>query len=215
MKPSDTGTLEMLLKRSRNGDLEAGRSFFAALLAKEPQRAVLYAMARRCLRGRDQARRLLDTQDAVQNALITGLDKFASFRGDTLCAFFSWMRTILRSEVNRVARRECQCLEPKRLDPCRFRGQNGAGETFASGVRREEALQKLREAVASLPRDDRRILDLQLRGWNARQIGRLMDLKPPAVRKRRSRALQKLKSILARTLYESSASVRLGLARSG
>ncbi len=215
MNPSDTNTLETLLKRSRNGDPEARKSFFTVLLAKNRHRAVLYAMARRSLRKSDQARRLMDTQDAVQSALITVLDKFADFRGETMSAFFGWMRAILRSEVNRVTRRQGQCLERKRLAPFRFRAEHEQREDFSSGVRKKEAHENLREAVAGLPRDDRRILELQLRGWNATQIGRIMDLKPAAVRKRRSRVLQRLKRILTPTLGQSSASLRRRLARSG
>lgn len=214
MDPSETGSLETLLERFRRGDPQARALFFAALLAEGRQRSVLYAMARRALRRSDQARRLIDTQDVVQGALSTGLDRFADFRGETLGAFFGWMRAILRSEVHRVMRRECQCLEPKRLEPCRFRGERGECEALFSGVCQQEAREKVREALAALPRDDRRILELQLAGWNAKRIGRIMDLKPAAVRKRRSRALRKLRTILERTLIRSSASLRR-LARSG
>jgi RNA polymerase sigma factor (sigma-70 family) len=215
MNSSETESLETLLERSRSGDPESRALFFAALLAGGRQRAVLYAMARRSLGRSDQARRLIDTEDVVQGGLSTGLDRFADFRGESLGAFFGWMRAILRSEVNRVMRRECQCLEPKRLEPCRFRGERGECEAFSSGVRQEEAREKLREALAALPRDDRRILELQLSGWNAKQIGRIMALKPAAVRKRRSRALRKLRTILERPPIRPAPVLRGRLARSG
>lgn len=194
---SDAITLEDLLERYRAGDREAREWFFTLLLSRTRYRNVLCAMARRLLRRGDHARRLVDTQDLVQSALITGLDKFMDFKGETPRAFFGWMRTILRSELNRIVRKEDQRLEMKRLRPSQFRRESPR-QALSSSLSQQEAYQRLRAAVAGLPADDRRILELQLAGWNATQIGKIMNLKPACVRKRRSRACQRLRELLCR-----------------
>ena len=192
MKTSDA--LEKLLERSRRCDREARKRFFSMLAAEERYRAVMFAMARKLLRKDHRARRLIDSHDLVQSALGTGLERFSEFHGESLRSFLSWTRAILRSKVNRVQRRQNQRLQLERLEPGQLGGDDDRDTTL--DVSLQEACESLHAGIAELGGDDRRILKLQLMGWNATQVGRVMHLKPAAVRKRRSRALHRLHGIL-------------------
>lgn len=214
MRTTERPTLEEILERYRRGDRTAREEFFTLLVTDKRYRSALFAMARGALRGGGQIRRLLDSHDLVQSTVGTAIDKFPEFRGEDAAVFFSWMRTILRSKIHRAARQESQRLDPRRLEPTRFSLDDEARHGLAVTVEDRQACDDLYDAIAKLPPDDRRIVELRLTGMTSREIGGMMTLKPAAVRKRLSRTIHRLKSVLVESPGVRSAPAVFAAARS-
>ena len=61
---------------------------------------------------------------------------------------------------------------------------------------RKEMRGRLRDAMGKLPEDQRRVLELRLKGVEAPEIAEKLGIKANAVRKRESRAVSRLRGIL-------------------
>lgn len=192
----DTQEIEALIERIRAGDVEAREHLFAKLADREREGAAVVAMARRVLPAGHWARRLVESEDLVQSALLTAWDEVDRFRGETPESFYAWIRSILRTKLNRVTRRgKVESLSAEELD----RALNSASPSSAGvedALVKRERVEALSAAIAALPDDQREVFDLRLRGLNASEIGQVLGLNSPTVRKRESRAVQKLREAL-------------------
>ena len=61
---------------------------------------------------------------------------------------------------------------------------------------RDEVRQRVLKAVEALPKDQRDVMKLRLQGLKAPDIAAMLELKPDAVRKRESRAVERLRAEL-------------------
>lgn len=179
-----------LLRRSRGGDRQARQELFSLLGDENGFGAAILAMARRLLPKGHRARRFVETRDIVQSALRTGLRHFSDFRGESDGELYSWFRRILRTKVNRATRRK----EPDIPDDQRKRREIRASVSI---VVDKEFVHILHRAVKKLPLDQRLVVELRLRGVNSSEIGKMLGLKPATVRKRESRAMERLKVLVA------------------
>lgn len=183
-----------LLHQARAGDGAAWEQIFARLAQDDEEGGKLLAMARRILPEHDRLRDLVESRDLLQSALRSGWIDVAQFRGESEGELFAWMRQILRRKVSRVVRRH---------DP------RPVGDAFATDdlpdedddgpledIVRDEVRSRVRAAIAQLPEDQRAVMELKLQGLAAPEIARLLSIKPDAVRKRESRAAEKLRQML-------------------
>ena len=141
--------------------------------------------------------------DAVQNAMVRALEKFADFRGDDQQALLGWLRQILLNEIKDAVRHaNADKRDVKRENPI-------SDDTSATGIRpmfmdadltpssesvaREEARQ-LRTALARLSTDHQEVL--RLRNWEQlpfAEIANKMDRSETATKKLWARAVEALK----------------------
>jgi RNA polymerase sigma-70 factor (ECF subfamily) len=130
----------------------------------------------------------VDASDVVQQAILHAHESRAQFRGTTEGEWLAWLRAILANALAAAARRfETQARDPRRerslegeLDESSSRLETFlvADQTSPSerAVRGEELL-RLAHAIARLPEDQRRVVELHyLRGLSvanvAEEIGR-------------------------------------------
>jgi RNA polymerase sigma-70 factor (ECF subfamily) len=130
----------------------------------------------------------LDASDVVQQAVLHAHERRSQFRGDTQGEWLAWLRAILANTLAAAGRR----FETQARDPARERSLDAALERSSSrmegllaanhsspserAVRNEELL-LLARALARLPEDQRRVVELHyLKGLAvvdvAQQIGR-------------------------------------------
>ncbi len=185
-----------LLSRARAGDHEAWRQLFARLGDEGAEGAILHQMARKVLPPGDRARDFVESRDLMQSALRSGWFNAADFRGSTRGELLGWMRMILRRKLSRVVRRKAprpggDDLPETAQDPGR-----DLEESALAVLVREEVRARVREAVQSLPEDQREVMELRLEGVRAPDIAGMLGLSAEAVRKRESRAAARLRELL-------------------
>lgn len=193
MIPPEEPSLSALLARARSGDQEAWEAFFSRLGREEAEGATLIAMARRLLAHGDPVRNFVESRDLVQSALRCGWLDLDDFRGETPGEFLAWIRSILRVRLNRVIRRRRprSGLGGPESEEC-----EAPGESPLTSMVRDEVRQRLLEAVEALPADQRDVMRLRLQGLKAPDIAAMLGLRPDAVRKRESRAFERLRAAL-------------------
>lgn len=130
----------------------------------------------------------VDPSDVVQQAILNAHEGRAGFRGTTEAEWLAWLRAILANTLAATLRR----YDAQRRDPARERSLEAELERSASRLEnllaadqtspseravRGEELMRLARAVADLPEDQRRVVELHyLKGLTvadvAQQIGR-------------------------------------------
>ena len=196
MAPAVPCSLAMLVERARSGDLSSRRRLFALLADENQAGAVLYTMARRILPARSRIRRLTDSADIVQSTLLTGLAHMNEFKGRSESEFFGWLRAILRSKVHRVRRRKEWQLRRDALErdlevPVEFPRAYPLATTLD-----DRAHSRLMSALDRLSIGQRLVMKLRLHGFTTAQIARILGVSQDTVRKRESRATQRLRASL-------------------
>jgi len=186
---------EDLLQKARGGDARASARLFDRLAGAGEEAQVLLKMARGILPRGDRLRDFVESRDLLQSALKSGWLDLADFRGETPKEFLGWIRAILRRKLGRVARRRLP--RPggaivEEMEPAAA----GSAELPLASVIREEAKARVRAAVASLPERERQVMEMRLRGLNATEVAEITGLDPAAVRKRESRAAERLRALL-------------------
>jgi len=189
MSSNEKTAVSDLLLRIRGGDRKAREQLFALLGDENEFGSVIRAMARRMFPRHHRARRFAETRDIVQSALRTGLNHFSDFRGETDGELYGWFRMIIRTKVHRATRLK----EPDATETPRERHDRPPLAVIVD----EEFLEMLQTAVTKLPLHQRVVVELRLRGANASEIGDVLGLKPATVRKRESRAVEKLRALVA------------------
>lgn len=188
--------IESLLARIHDGDRAAREELFALLGDEERFGSALVAMARRLLPRGHRARRLADSGDIVQSALRSGLRRVEEFRGETEGELYAWLRSILRTKAVRVLRRRDAREAPANVEAIDPGDPASCERVPLSEVFDRDTREAVRRAVRHLPDGQRIVVELRLRGLDTDSISRLLDLPPPAVRKRESRAVQRLREAL-------------------
>jgi RNA polymerase sigma-70 factor (ECF subfamily) len=172
----------------------------------EGYRDYLCLLARLQLGPRLQAK--LDASDIVQQALLQAHQGRAHFRGRTEAEWLGWLRAVLASALAAAARRfDARARELGRersleaeLDrsSSRLECLLAADQTSPSerAVRGEEVL-RLALALARLPEDQRRVVELHhLKGLPVADVAEQMGRTRPAVVGLLFRGLKKLRALL-------------------
>ena len=193
MSTFQENSVSELLQRIRGGDREARKQLFSLLGDESEFGSVMLAMARRLLPKNHRARRFVDTRDIVQSALRTGLRHFSDFEGETAGEIYNWFRMIIRTKVSRAGRNR----DPGVPHPEPEEQEDREARLPISVLVDEEFIRILHTAIQKLPIDQRVVVELRLRGANSNEIGELLGLNPATVRKRESRAVERLRALVA------------------
>ena len=150
----------------------------------------------------------LDPTDIVQQTLMKAHEKRSQFRGRSDAELTAWLRQILVNNLAEAGRRfgaesrnvarerslEASLEESsQRLESWLAADQSSPSQRF---MRQEQGL-RLADALAELPEDQRRAVELHhLRGYSVAEVGKLMNRSRPAVVGLLFRGLKKLRQLL-------------------
>jgi RNA polymerase sigma-70 factor (ECF subfamily) len=150
----------------------------------------------------------LDASDVVQQVLLQAHEARSQFRGQSEAEWLGWLRAILANALAAAGRRfstEARDLARERslegdleLSSSRLEGLLAANQSTPSerAVRAEELL-RLARAMAQLPADQRRVVELHhLKGLPVAEVAQLMSRSRPAVVGLLFRGLKKLRELL-------------------
>jgi RNA polymerase sigma-70 factor, ECF subfamily len=156
----------------------------------------------------------LDASDVVQQAILHAHERRAQFRGGTEGEWVAWLRAILANAVAAAVRRfDTQARDAGRersleaeleRSSSRLEGLLAADQTSPSeGAVRGEELLRLAHAVARLPEDQRRVVELHyLKGLAVADVAEQIGRTRPAAVGLLFRGLKRLRELL-RELRES------------
>ncbi len=162
-----------VIQMAVNGDKLA----FAKLYSRYKDRLYRYAYFKL---GNDT-----DAQDAVADCIVCAYQSIGILKNDK--AFDAWIFKILYRSCCAIIKRQIELKNTGNLDD---RENLTFEEPGFESVELKDALKELNET-------DRDIVLLSaVAGFNSREIGRLLGLKPNTVRSRLSRALAKMKAFL-------------------
>ncbi len=162
-----------VIQMAVNGDKLA----FAKLYSRYKDRLYRYAYFKL---GNDT-----DAQDAVVDCIVCAYQSIGILKNDK--AFDAWIFKILYRSCCAIIKRQIELKNTGNLDD---RENLTFEEPGFESVELKDALKELNET-------DRDIVLLSaVAGFNSREIGRLLGLKPNTVRSRLSRALAKMKAFL-------------------
>lgn len=145
--------------------------------------------------------------DLVQETLLRGLDRFAGFRGTGTEELAAWLRQILHNQMASARRAQ---LRRKRRETAAERivpvvdaaSQSSPSDAAMSHEERE----RLNDAMARLPDDQRQALELRHReDLTFQEIGRRMSRSDEAARKLWVRAVMRLQQELGIDVDERGA----------
>jgi RNA polymerase sigma-70 factor (ECF subfamily) len=172
----------------------------------ESFRNYLLLLARVQLDGRLRGR--LDPDDLVQQTLTRALEKRDRFRGSDDAQRAAWLRTLLSRTLIDAARKFARAGGVARSleaaieqSAARLEAFLAADQTSPSGrVERQDGLLRLADALAALPDDQRRAVELKhLQGLALVEVGRRMGRTVPAVAGLLQRGLKGLRQDLGAT----------------
>jgi RNA polymerase sigma-70 factor (ECF subfamily) len=185
------------------------------LMAEEPQafappleryRDYLRVLARLQLDERLQAK--LDPSDLVQQTLLKAHEKRGQFRGTTEAEFAAWLRQILADQLAKGVRRYAtgaravgleRSLEAS-LEQSSSRLEAwlaASGSSPSDRAERNEQLLRLSAALAQLPEDQRRAVELKhLKGLPASVVAEQLGKSTRAVAGLLLRGLRRLRQLL-------------------
>lgn len=150
----------------------------------------------------------LDASDVVQQALLQAHEGRDQFRGQSEGEWLAWLRAILANALAAAVRRfsaESRDLDRERslevdLDQSssRLEGLLAADQSSPSErAGRTEELVRLAHAMACLPPDQRRVVELHhLKGLPVAEVAKIMDRTRPAVVGLLFRGLKRLRELL-------------------
>jgi RNA polymerase sigma-70 factor (ECF subfamily) len=180
-------------------------SLLADAQVLERCREYLYLLAR--LRLGPQLRGKVEPSDVVQQTLLRAYEKREQFRGQSREELLAWLRQILLHQLAEQARR----FGTEARDVARERALEGLGDSssgLAGGLAasqsspsqrlaRKEQLARLAEALACLPADQRRAVELHyLQGLPVAEVGQRLGRSRAAVVGLLFRGLKKLRLLL-------------------
>jgi RNA polymerase sigma-70 factor (ECF subfamily) len=151
----------------------------------------------------------LDASDIVQQTLLSAHENRDQFRGQSEAELIGWLRAILTNTLAAAARRyatEARDLGKERPlqdsvaeSSARIENWLAAEQSSPSTkVVRVESLVRLAGALASLPGDQRQVIELHhLKGWPIADVAETMERTKPAVMGLLFRGLKKLREVLA------------------
>jgi RNA polymerase sigma-70 factor, ECF subfamily len=177
-----------------------------AIRSIEDYRDYLLLLVRLQLGSRLRAK--LDASDVVQHAILHAHQSQAQFRGATEGEWLAWLRAILANALAAAARR----FDTQARDPARERSLEGELERSSSRLEfllvadqtspseravRGEDLLRLADAIARLPEDQRRVVELHyLRGLAVADVAEQIGRTRPAAVGLLFRGLKRLRELL-------------------
>jgi len=111
------------------------------------------------------------------------------------------LRSILRTRLLQALRRKRPQVNESAVAHAAEDSDTGGGSDPLAAAAREEMCARLRSSLSSLPEDQRIVMALRLEGLKGPEIAERLDLKPETVRKRESRAMEKLRKIMRGPLH--------------
>lgn len=150
----------------------------------------------------------MDASDIVQQVMLQAHENQAQFRGVTESEWLGWLRAILANTLAATARRfDTQSREVSRersleaeldLSSARLEKLLAADQTSPSErVVRVEEILRLAAALAQLPEDQRRVVELHhLRGLTVADVATRMERTRPAVVGLLFRGLKRLRELM-------------------
>jgi RNA polymerase sigma-70 factor (ECF subfamily) len=150
----------------------------------------------------DRLRGRLDPEDLVQQTLVRAFERRDQFRGDSDAQRAAWLRTLLtRTLIDSVRKVAGSAAAGRSLEAmleassARLEGFLAAEATSPSGrVERQEGLLRLADAVAALPEDQRRAVELKhMQGLSLVDVADRMGRSVPAVAGLLQRGLRALR----------------------
>jgi RNA polymerase sigma-70 factor (ECF subfamily) len=150
----------------------------------------------------------LDPSDVVQQTLLTAHEKLDQFRGKSEAELRGWLRQILRNHLLGTHRRfhkstrdvdREQSLEALTPDPSKFPRDRLSNEPSSPSQHalHQEELCRLADALAKLPDDQRRAVELHhLKGLSVAQVADSLGRSKQAVVGLLFRGLRKLRQLL-------------------
>ena len=169
----------------------------------ESFRSYLLLLARVQIDARLQGR--LDPDDVVQQTLTRALEKRDRFRGSDDAQRAAWLRTLLSRTLIDAARKLARAGGVARSleaaleqSSARLEAFLAADQTSPSGqVVRQERLRRLADALAALPDDQRRAVELKhLQGLALVEVAQRMNRSGPAVAGLLQRGMRALRNAL-------------------
>src|SRR5262249_19420409 len=149
---------------------------------------------------------MLDPADLVQQTLVRAYERRDQFHGASDAQRAAWLRTLLANTITDALRKltgrraglTYSLDESINESSARFEALLAADQTSPSGrVEREESLLRLANAVAALPEDQRRAIELKhLRGMTLVEVSREMERTVPSVAGLLQRGLKALREEL-------------------
>jgi RNA polymerase sigma-70 factor, ECF subfamily len=149
-----------------------------------------------------------DASDVVQQAFLHAHEMRAQFRGTTEGELLAWLRAILANALATAVRR----LDTQARDPGRERSLDGELERSSSWMEgllaadqtspservvRDEELLRLAHAIARLPEDQRRVVELHyLKGLTVAEVADQIGRTRPAAVGLLFRGLKRLRELL-------------------
>jgi len=172
-----TDTMDKLIEQCRAGD----------------EQAVATLVARFCVYGRDLAGALLGddhlAEDAVQESFLTALRRLEDLREPA--AFPGWFRQIVRSQCNRILRKQKERLQPELPE------QPANAPSPLQQVGRDERTAQVRAALAALPPVNRQSAELYyLAELKCAEIATRLDVPTGTVKRRLHDARSQLRTML-------------------
>jgi RNA polymerase sigma-70 factor (ECF subfamily) len=150
----------------------------------------------------------LDASDVVQQAILHAHERRTQFRGGTEAEWLAWLRKILANALAAAARR----LHAQARDPARERSLDAELEHSTSRLERVlaadqtspservvrgEELLRLAHAIARLPEDQRRVVELHyLKGLTVADVAQQIGRTRPAAVGLLFRGLKRLRELL-------------------
>jgi RNA polymerase sigma-70 factor (ECF subfamily) len=153
----------------------------------------------------DRLRGRLDPEDLVQQTLARAIERRGQFRGASDAQRAAWLRTLLSRTLIDEVRKVANHAEAGRsleamleASSARLEGFLAADQTSPSGrVERQERLVRLADALAALPEDQRRAVELKhLQGLTLVEAADRMGRSVPAVAGLLQRGLRALREDL-------------------
>ena len=193
---SNEPTISQLLAGVSAGDPAAAECLFGRMASDGAEGADLLHLVRAILPPHDRARGAAESQDYLQSALRDGWIDIEKFRGTSKAELYGWLRTIIRRKIGDAMRKKRFELFPEGMGD--ERAGEGAGESHSplADLVKREAVKRVHRAVEKLQGGQREVLELSLKGRSTAQIATELNLSPEAVRKRRSRAAEELRTLL-------------------
>jgi RNA polymerase sigma-70 factor (ECF subfamily) len=195
---TDSTETRQLLARLQAGEAGAFDRLFAR------HRAYLHQVVD--VRLDEQTRRRVDTSDVVQETQLEAARRLAEYLQRRPMPFRVWLRKTAHERLGKLRQQHVVAEKrsvrrevglPYRSTFHLAQRLLGGGSTPSKQVGRRELAERVRRAIGELEELDREIvLMLDIEGLSSQQVGYVLDLEPPAVRRRHARALLKVHTIL-------------------
>ncbi len=186
--------LHSYIERARNGDAEA----FGEVVGIYEK--LVYSTACRALSGLGY--NTSAAEDVAQNAFLKAWRSLAAFRGD--CTFSTWLCRITINAAKDYARSRSRhgtvslvCEDEEAEEIMLEIPVTEGDEVPEDAIEKKETIRAVREAIASLPEDQRRVVILRdLKELPYCDIAALLHIEVGTVKSRLNRGRQALKTIL-------------------